>query len=271
MKSSFLAWAPFLSSAIMSGIWYLAGWYDGRRYEKRKFNKNFAPWRDIPSDAKRIDMTDKVGDSSEPWWPPSNRGFSIIELLVVVAIIAILMALLFPAFAAARRRVLQTSCASNLRQLGMAISMYAQDHDGYPPIGGYNYIPPAPAPQVWNRSDWEDGLVALAYVNNYNLFRCPSASNKDYRSAYGVNRWILGWGISQLLDAPPFPSNTLLATEKQGSDWPVWLPTEQTGNPYYFPLDPRHNNQLNILFVDGHVGKSIIGELIESSNIIWRW
>src|SRR5204862_1568616 len=59
-----------------------------------------------------------------------KRGFTLSELLVVIAIIAILAAILFPVFAQAREKARQTSCASNLRQLGLAAQMYVQDNDG---------------------------------------------------------------------------------------------------------------------------------------------
>ena len=60
----------------------------------------------------------------------ARTGFTLIELLVVIAIIAILAAILFPVFASARAKARQTACASNLRQLGMGIRMYADDWDG---------------------------------------------------------------------------------------------------------------------------------------------
>src|SRR3954447_14448419 len=59
-----------------------------------------------------------------------RRGFTLIELLVVIAIVAIMAAILFPVFARAREVARQSSCVSNLRQIGMAVRMYLQDNDG---------------------------------------------------------------------------------------------------------------------------------------------
>src|SRR5262249_24569208 len=63
--------------------------------------------------------------------PPASPGFTLIELLVVIAIIAILAAILFPVFAQAREKARQTACVSNMRQIGSAMTMYAQDNDGH--------------------------------------------------------------------------------------------------------------------------------------------
>ena len=75
-------------------------------------------------------------------------GFTLIELLVVIAIIAILAALLLPALSSSKRKAEQAACASNMRQITLAILLYADDHDGFLPscgLAGRNH----PADWVW--------------------------------------------------------------------------------------------------------------------------
>ncbi len=74
-----------------------------------------------------------------------RRGFTLIELLVVIAIIAILAAILFPVFARAREKARQTSCLSNIKEIGLAELMYVGDYDerSHRPVGdgpGWNFM-----------------------------------------------------------------------------------------------------------------------------------
>src|SRR5258707_10293439 len=66
-----------------------------------------------------------------------RRAFTLIELLLVIAIIAILAAILFPVFAQARDKARQASCLSNMKQIGMGAMMYSQDYDEIMPETGW--------------------------------------------------------------------------------------------------------------------------------------
>lgn len=96
----------------------------------------------------------------------SERGFTLVELLVVIAIIAILIAILLPVVAAAKRQAMQLRCASNLRQLGLAMTMYTSQN---------KYFPTA-AIQVQNTDIaicWPVRLRKLLN-GNQNVFYCPA-------------------------------------------------------------------------------------------------
>ncbi len=104
-------------------------------------------------------------------------GFTLIELLVVIAIIAILAAILFPVFAQAREKARQTSCLSNLKQLGAAMLIYAGDYDElFPPVVA------RPTRQETNLylESWMHLLEP--YTKNRGVFICPSSghTSQDY-------------------------------------------------------------------------------------------
>lgn len=108
---------------------------------------------------------------------PDRSGFTLIELLVVIAIIAILAAILMPVFAQAREKARQASCASNLKQLGLAFQMYVQDYDETLPM--LTFTGAAGVSQPNNGGAWRWGWLVLPYVKNFDIFECPS-DKTDY-------------------------------------------------------------------------------------------
>jgi prepilin-type N-terminal cleavage/methylation domain-containing protein/prepilin-type processing-associated H-X9-DG protein len=89
----------------------------------------------------------------------NKNAFTLIELLVSIAIIAMLVAILFPVFASVREKARQTTCLSNMRQIGMASMMYIQDNDDTYPIARYLATPPR-----WLSVTWRD--VISPYTKN---------------------------------------------------------------------------------------------------------
>lgn len=131
-----------------------------------------------------------------------SRGFTLIKLLVVIAIIATLAAIMFPVFAQVRERARQIVCVSNAHQLALANYMYAQDwHDTFLP--STNYAVPSSDPlRIWPP-------MLAPYVRNTGVFRCPSATGAGYAENWAQR------GIA------PIGYNTRAGYDPQGLEAPT--------------------------------------------------
>ena len=113
-----------------------------------------------------------------------QRAFTLIELLVVIAIIAILAAMLLPALARAKEKALLANCLSNLKQLGMTMTMYTGDNREQFPASGRD----------WPQMPFVDLLKLIdPYIstNNRSFFRCPADRGRGFNV-----EWVLRNGAS---------------------------------------------------------------------------
>ncbi len=146
-----------------------------------------------------------------------KRGFTLIELLVVIAVIAILAAILFPVFAKAREKARQSTCVSNQRQIGLAISMWAQDN---------NEVLPQKE-TVWGGLALEKGVL-----------RCPSARKANGYGYYAARS-------EQALGDIPDPVTTAFTADTLVSTSIITQIDD---------VDKRHANKFAVVgFADGHI------------------
>jgi prepilin-type N-terminal cleavage/methylation domain-containing protein/prepilin-type processing-associated H-X9-DG protein len=150
--------------------------------------------------------------------PRGRSGFTLIELLVVIAIIAILAAILFPVFAQAREKARQTSCLSNIKQIGTALTMYTQDYDEVYPVSGI---------YTFDGNFWPARLTP--YIKNIQAWWCPSDAgpSQDYDVINGWSGPMLSYAANSLMGTPTTPGNVcvgIIASVNDGWFDGGWYP-----------------------------------------------
>ena len=114
--------------------------------------------------------------------PPGSPAFTLIELLVVIVIIALLAALLLPTLARSKEAARRMHCTNNLRQIGLGIMMYRDDHAGRPPLYLVN-----PTNRTFGFPGGDQPYLEHGYLENTNSFICLSDRTR------GRIRFNLGW------------------------------------------------------------------------------
>lgn len=205
-----------------------------------------------------------------------NKAFTLIELLVVVAIIAVLVAILMPSLASARKQAKNVSCMSNLRQMGMATYMYAQEYNGTVPIFDSTKTTPSSS-EVWPNNLWIIKLQPYLenrqfigsnanqsnYIRTYaGVFRCPAKDGWNLngpdkeRVCYGFNIYnpnetAGAYTYQKLTNLDP---TTLMISDINTNDL-VAIPRARNGTYLYgqLYLPTTHDFGHNMLFPGGDV------------------
>ncbi len=185
-----------------------------------------------------------------------KSGFTLIELLVVIAIIAILAAIVLPALSRARENARRAVCTNHLKQIGIALEMYADDNDEFYPF--------CRGTIAWgqNPPGWMEQL--FPYINNKAVYRCPSYPKdiSDYHYFLSARAAYIDAGYQQAATCRKrirFPSAFVLSGDcNYRFVEPDCDKDDYTQNCTGWQEDsthwkPHHSGGLNILFADGHV------------------
>lgn len=210
----------------------------------------------------------------------NQSGFTLTELLVVLAILAVLAAVLFPVLHSAREKAWETTCASNLHQLGLAVEMYLQDNDETFPV---SFVAGREGPDL----SWRESVQP--YVRNTGILTCPASEHRgpkadelppEARASYALNAWLSppdltarggGRGEPAALGAVGDSSGTIMLCDAGYSnapvalDWDHYLALGMQEQP--LPTE-RHHGAANFCFVDGHV-KMMPESATRSPEYLW--
>lgn len=238
-----------------------------------------------------------------------RSAFTLIELLVVIAIIAILAAILFPVFAQAREKARTISCLSNMRQIGIATMMYAQDYDETFFAQQWPGGCPAAETGYWTEDPTQTKqhytTLLYPYIKNGGLFNCPSFNGTTYTASlalwqcgdvtkrkivpfsdYGVNEYQFGGHKSMAAYDEPASVGIIYDNSYifSGPALCVQLPGDTQRKLYFAsvggdcyganPCDywggpTRHQEGSNFTFADGHAKYAKAGGTYTGADLDW--
>ena len=196
-------------------------------------------------------------------------AFTLIELLVVIAIIALLLAILLPSLNSARDQAKAVRCRSNLKQIGLAFTLYTDDNEGKFPRNGGIWIVKF-LPYIGGQGDKDEDYRQMGVYN------CPMYPNKEQTLDYVINSW--KDGVEEYIGSAPVSDfrrraeKIFLADNEDGPGRPiiradqplndsgrsvfdVWVPSHlpsSASSGQWRVAHARHRDGCNAAFMDGH-------------------